>query len=77
MMTFRHACCTLAIDNMNDADSWGREEMRRRINERDREARKREKPEKGEARLARRRATADNICQGQYNANTPKISLLS
>ena len=51
--------------------------MCRRINERDREARIREKTEEGEARLARRRATADNICRGQYYANTPKISLLS
>ena len=34
--------------------------MRRRINERDREAKMREKPEEGEARLARRRPTASN-----------------
>ena len=77
MMTFRCACCTLAIHNMNGADSLGREEMHQRINERDREARMKEKPEEGEARLARRRATTSNICQGQYYANTCKISLLS
>ena len=55
MMTFCPACCTLAIDNINGADSRGREEKRRRINEKDREARVRETPEEREARLARRR----------------------
>ena len=60
-MTFRRACCTLlAINNMNGADSEGREEKRRRINKRDREARVRETAEEREARLARRRATASN-----------------
>ena len=48
VMTFRHACCTLAIDNMNGADSRGRGEKRRRINERDRKARVREIPEERE-----------------------------
>ena len=41
-----------AIDNMNGADSWGREEKRRRRNEKDREARVRETPKEREARLA-------------------------
>ena len=44
-MTFGRTCCTLAIDNMNGADSRGREEKRQRITERDREARLRETAE--------------------------------
>ena len=53
MMTFRPVCCTLAIDNMNGAVSWGKGEKRRRINEKDHEARVRETPEEREARPAR------------------------
>ena len=45
MMTYRRACCTLAIDNMNSTNSEGREEKCRRINERDHEARVREAAE--------------------------------
>ena len=55
MKTFHRACCTLAIDNMNGADSRGGEEKHQRINERHCEARVRETPEEREARLARRR----------------------
>ena len=53
--TFRRACCTLAIDDMNGADNRGREEKHQKINERRCEARVRETPEEREARLARRR----------------------
>ena len=45
MMTYCYACCTLAIDNMNSADSERREEKRQRINEGGREARVRETAE--------------------------------
>ena len=45
MKTFCHACCTLAMDNMNGADSRGREEKPQKINERHCEARLRETPE--------------------------------
>ena len=54
-MTFCRTCCTLAIDNMNVADSRGSGKKRRRINKKDHEARVRETPEEREVRLARRR----------------------
>ena len=61
-MTFRHACCTLAIANvMNGVDSREREEKCRRINERDRETRLREETEEREARLARRRMASKSF----------------
>ena len=37
MMTYHHACCTLAIDYMNSTDSVGSQEKRQRLNERGRE----------------------------------------
>ena len=66
-------CCTLAIDNMNGADSRGREEKRQRINERGREARVRETPEEKEARLARRRQRPV-ILSGTYKYTKPLCS---
>ena len=76
-MTFRRACCTLTIDNTNGADSRGRGEKRRRMNERDREARVREKPEEREARLARPRATASNPFQESGHMQMHSKSLFS
>ena len=73
MMTFRPACCTLAIDNMNGADSLGRGEKHRRINEKDHEARVRETPEEREARLARRRQRPV-ILSGTYMHTKPLCS---
>ena len=69
MMTFRPACCTLAID------SRGRGEKRQRINEKDREARVRETPEEREreARLARRRQRPV-ILSGTYKHTKPLFS---
>ena len=67
------ACCTLAIDNMNGADSRGREEKRQRITERDREVRVRETPEERESRLARRRQRPV-ILSGTYMHTKPLCS---
>ena len=67
MMTFRPACCTLAID------SRGRREKRQRINEKDREARVKKTPGEREARLARRRQRPV-ILSGTYKHTKPLCS---
>ena len=71
-MTYHHTCnCTLAINNMNSADSEGRDEKRRRINEGDHEATVRETAEDRKARLARWRQRQS--FQGHIYANMHKI----